>query len=215
VSPLPRSPLLQKLSNLGQEVGEALLSEHFGCSSVPADPNLFVLLLNVFNFAAKADSLNWDYRPCFLMPQLTWIFLIRTMPLCITKIKLNNLLLDADALLQALAFSGNAGNLRKLKIKQSELTEEGLQHLQAMPRLRTLDISLCAVPAALQIICRISRKLKVLYYGWIQAYSSGAMAASSLNLACVSSAFKFQMTNLKTSKNLSNQRHRVSQREYW
>jgi hypothetical protein len=158
------------------------LDEHFGAGEVPADPNQFLLVLNVLKKSARARALDWDRRPDFLMPRLSWVFLIRTMPSSITTIKLNNLLIDADPVLLALAASTNCSKLKKLKIRQSLLTLEGLQHLQSMPRLRVLDVALCPLPGALQQIVNYCKNLKVLYYGWIQGFSFQTLASSSLNM---------------------------------
>jgi hypothetical protein len=177
------SSLLKKLSTLPKDIGSILLSEHFGRSPAPGDPNVFLLLHNVFAKAAEARTINWKRRQRFYLPKLPWVFLIRTMPATITEIKLNNLLLDADALLLALASSSNCSRLKSLKIRQSLLSEEGIKHLQAMPKLRVLDIALCPVPGALQRIATYCKKLQVIYYGWVQSFGHISVASASQNAA--------------------------------
>ncbi len=130
-----RHPVLQRFSHLDREIAEILRAEYFENWPAGADPNKFLLLVNVLSHAAHSKTASWQWRPQFFMPRNSWVFFIRTMPSCITRIKLNNLLVDADALLLALVSSSNSSKLKSLKIRQSLLTVEGFNHLKSQPAL--------------------------------------------------------------------------------
>eukprot|EP01122_Echinamoeba_exundans_P003784 TRINITY_DN13844_c0_g1_i1.p1 TRINITY_DN13844_c0_g1~~TRINITY_DN13844_c0_g1_i1.p1 ORF type:complete len:749 (-),score=52.31 TRINITY_DN13844_c0_g1_i1:463-2523(-) len=73
--------------------------------------------------------------------------------------------------------------MKMLKIRQSLLTQEGIQHFQALPELTALDIALCAAPGALQFLANNCKKLETLCYGWIQSTGYASTTGSSQNAA--------------------------------
>lgn len=171
-----RSLYLKNLQNHGREIARFVHEQHWRNSPI-RDANEWLLILNTLTAAAEIDWINLTNKPYCFLAQSSWILLVRTLPSRVTSINLNDLMIDGDALMDALISTQNAAILRKLKLRRSRLTSAGLAHLQSLPSLEVLDIAFCEIPGAVEMIalnCRELSKLSVGFFVPINAHGAGA-----------------------------------------
>lgn len=195
-------PELGKLSQMDRD-SSLILLEIFVKHVAASNPILFVAVLNILSELTSRNSIDWFFQKYLRLPPSACGVLARTMPLTITKLKLNDSLLDGDALMQALSQSPKRRKITCLKIRRSNISRNALNMLshRCFRSLRVLDISHCAVLGAEEIVATNCRKLKTLYIGWSINHDFVTTAAGSHNSRCVLLflGFRFRIPTLFVS----------------
>lgn len=172
-NPTPRSNTWHQLRTLPVELTVKFI-EKVLLWTYSSDERVSMLLLSLIlrdtnftdlDFAARVSGVRTHRIPA--VNPSSWQLLGFMLPSSIVRINLNHLNVE-DSFLTALAHSAAAKSVRKLKLRQSMITNDGLRLLGALKSLETLDVSMIPFSAgACTAISEACPQLQVLYIGKI------------------------------------------------
>lgn len=160
-----------RIRSLPLELASKIIDEAYNqCFS--ADSRVALTTLAVALEAARAVSVEFaartgNTRACHFAPAAphSWTYLGLLMPSSVVRIDLSYTNVE-NSFLAAISRSDAARKIKKLKLRRSNVTIDGLHHLEALVHLEALDVAQISFPAgAATLLAAVSPRLRSLSMG--------------------------------------------------